>query len=68
LSFLGLGIQPPTPSWGSMVASGNRYLQLAPWISLFPGMAIFMMVMAVNFVGDGVRDALDPRWVITNKS
>jgi peptide/nickel transport system permease protein len=67
LSFLGLGIQPPTPSWGSMVASGNRHLQLAPWISLYPGMAIFMMVMAVNFVGDGVRDAIDPRWVITNK-
>ena len=60
LSFLGLGIQPPTPSWGSMVATGNRYLQLAPWMSLVPGAAIFLMVMAVNFLGDGVRDALDP--------
>ncbi|MCA9917135.1 MAG: ABC transporter permease [Anaerolineales bacterium] len=60
LSFLGLGIQPPTPSWGSMVAVGNRYLQLAPWMSLVPGAAIFLMVMAVNFLGDGVRDALDP--------
>jgi peptide/nickel transport system permease protein len=60
LSFLGLGIQPPTPSWGSMVATGNRYLQLAPWMSLIPGAAIFLMVMAVNFLGDGVRDALDP--------
>lgn len=60
LSFLGLGIQPPTPSWGSMVATGNRYLQLAPWMSLAPGAAIFLMVMAVNFLGDGVRDALDP--------
>lgn len=60
LSFLGLGIQPPTASWGSMVAVGNRYLQLAPWMSLVPGAAIFLMVMAVNFLGDGVRDALDP--------
>lgn len=60
LSFLGLGIQPPTASWGSMVATGNRYLQLAPWMSLVPGVAIFLMVMAVNFLGDGVRDALDP--------
>lgn len=60
LSFLGLGIQPPTASWGSMVATGNRYLQLAPWMSLVSGAAIFLMVMAVNFVGDGVRDALDP--------
>jgi ABC-type dipeptide/oligopeptide/nickel transport system permease subunit len=60
LSFLGLGIQPPTPSWGSMVATGNRYLQLAPWMSLVPGTAIFLMVMGVNFLGDGVRDALDP--------
>lgn len=63
LSFLGLGIQPPTPSWGSMVAAGNRYLQLAPWISLIPGLSIFLMVMAVNFVGDGIRDAIDPQWV-----
>jgi len=60
LSFLGLGIQPPTASWGSMVATGNRYLQLAPWMSLVPGAAIFLMVMAVNFLGDGVRDAMDP--------
>ena len=60
LSFLGLGIQPPTASWGSMVAVGNRYLQLAPWMSLVPGAAIFLMVMAVNFLGDGVRDAMDP--------
>lgn len=60
LSFLGLGIQPPTPSWGTMVATGNRYLQLAPWMSLIPGAAIFLMVMAVNFLGDGIRDALDP--------
>ena len=60
LSFLGLGIQPPNPSWGSMVAVGNRYLQLAPWISLVPGTAIFLTVMSINLLGDGLRDALDP--------
>lgn len=60
LSFLGLGIQPPNPSWGSMVAVGNRYLQTAPWISLVPGTAIFLTVMSVNLLGDGLRDALDP--------
>ncbi len=60
LSFLGLGIQPPNPSWGSMVAVGNRYLQTAPWISLVPGTAIFVTVMSINLLGDGLRDALDP--------
>jgi len=60
LSFLGLGIQPPNPSWGSMVAVGNRYLQTAPWISLAPGTAIFLTVMSINLLGDGLRDALDP--------
>ena len=60
LSFLGLGIQPPNPSWGSMVAVGNRYLQLAPWISLVPGTAIFLTVMSINLLGDGLRDAMDP--------
>ena len=60
LSFLGLGIQPPQPSWGSMVAVGNRYIQTYPWISLVPGTAIFLTVMSVNLLGDGLRDALDP--------
>ncbi len=60
LSFLGLGIQPPNPSWGSMVAVGNRYIQIAPWISLVPGTAIFLTVMSINLLGDGLRDALDP--------
>ena len=60
LSFLGLGIQPPNPSWGSMVAVGNRYLQIAPWISLVPGTAIFLTVMSINLLGDGIRDAMDP--------
>lgn len=60
LSFLGLGIQPPQPSWGSMVAVGNQYIQLYPWISLVPGTAIFLTVMSINLLGDGLRDALDP--------
>lgn len=61
LSFLGLGVQPPTPSWGGMVAAGSGYLTSAPWISLFPGLAIFVTVLGFNLVGDGLRDALDPR-------
>jgi peptide/nickel transport system permease protein len=60
LSFLGLGVQPPTPSWGGMLAIGKDYLQLAWWMALVPGFAIFITVLAVNFLGDGVRDALDP--------
>ena len=61
LSFLGLGLQPPTPSWGSMVADGRSYLLNAWWISTFPGLAIVLTVVAFNLVGDGLRDALDPR-------
>jgi peptide/nickel transport system permease protein len=60
LSFLGLGVQPPTPSWGGMLSIGKDYLQLAWWMSLAPGFAIFITVLAVNFLGDGIRDALDP--------
>ena len=61
LSFLGLGLQPPTPSWGSMVADGRGYLLDAWWISTFAGLAIVLTVVAFNLVGDGLRDALDPR-------
>ena len=61
LSFLGIGIQPPTPSWGSMVAAGRGNLLGAWWISTFPGLAIVFTVVAFNLVGDGLRDALDPR-------
>ncbi|MFQ6050067.1 MAG: ABC transporter permease [Candidatus Hydrothermarchaeota archaeon] len=61
LSFLGLGAQPPTPSWGNMLTDGQKYLTTAPWIAVFPGMAIFLTVLSFNFVGDGLRDALDPR-------
>ena len=61
LSFLGLGQQPPLPSWGSMLNSAQRFLTQAPWLAVFPGMAIFLAVLAFNLVGDGLRDALDPR-------
>jgi peptide/nickel transport system permease protein len=61
LSFLGLGVQPPTPSWGSMVASGRNVLLNAWWLSTFPGLAIVFTVLSFNLVGDGLRDALDPR-------
>jgi peptide/nickel transport system permease protein len=61
LSFLGLGQQPPTPSWGSMLNAGQRFLTQAPWMALWPGLAIFLVVLSFNLVGDGLRDALDPR-------
>ncbi len=61
LSFVGLGAQPPTPSWGAMVAEGRDLLRVAPWVSLFPGLAIGVTVLGVNLVGDGLRDALDVR-------
>ncbi|PYN97372.1 MAG: hypothetical protein DMD91_18065 [Candidatus Rokuibacteriota bacterium] len=61
LSFLGLGIQPPAASWGSMINAGRGYLQQAPWIVFGPGAALFVTVVGLNFVGDAVRDALDPR-------
>jgi ABC-type dipeptide/oligopeptide/nickel transport system permease subunit len=61
LSFLGLGIQPPAASWGSMITAGRGYLQQAPWIVFGPGAALFITVVGLNFVGDAVRDALDPR-------
>jgi peptide/nickel transport system permease protein len=61
LSFLGLGIQPPEASWGSMINAGRGYLQQAPWIVFAPGAALFVTVVGLNFLGDAVRDALDPR-------
>jgi peptide/nickel transport system permease protein len=60
LSYLGLGAQPPTPSWGGMLSQGRDYMRQAPWGTLFPGLAIFVTVMAFNLLGDGLRDALDP--------
>src|SRR4051794_7423456 len=61
LSFLGLGQQPPAPSWGSMLNSAQRFLTNAPWMAIWPGFAIFLVVLSFNLVGDGLRDALDPR-------
>lgn len=61
LSYLGLGIQPPHPSWGSILNEGRPYLQIAPWISVFPGIAIMLAVLAFNLLGDGLRDLWDPR-------
>ena len=61
MSFLGLGIMPPAPSWGGILAAGREYLMVAPWIAIFPGVAIMITVLGFNFVGDGLRDALDPR-------
>lgn len=61
LSFLGLGVQPPTPSWGSMLNAGRGYLEIDPWLVVGPGLAIFLCVLGFNFLGDGIRDVLDPR-------
>lgn len=61
LSFLGIGIQPPTPSWGNMISEGQRYYRAAPWLVLYPGLAIVLTVLGFNLLGDGLRDALDPR-------
>jgi peptide/nickel transport system permease protein len=61
LSFLGVGVQPPTASWGAMLRTGSQYLEVAPWMAFAPGAAIFVTVLAFNFVGDGLRQALDPR-------
>ncbi|ATW27601.1 nickel ABC transporter permease subunit NikC [Candidatus Formimonas warabiya] len=62
MSFLGLGAQPPTPEWGAMLSEGRSYMQLAPWVMVYPGGAILLTVMAFNLLGDGLRDALDPRF------
>lgn len=61
LSFLGLGVQPPTADWGNMLAEAQNYLTQAPWLGVFPGVAIFLTTLSFNLLGDGVRDALDPR-------
>jgi peptide/nickel transport system permease protein len=61
ISFLGLGVQPPTATWGNMLESSAKYLDTAPWLWFFPGMLILLTVLSINFIGDGLRDALDPR-------
>ena len=61
LSFLGAGTPPEIPSWGNIVAEGRTYFQISPWIVLFPGLFLAITVLAVNILGDGLRDSLDPR-------
>ena len=61
LSYLGLGAQPPSPEWGAMLNYGREYLRIAPWMSIFPGVAIFLTMLFVNLIGNGMRDALDPK-------
>jgi len=61
LSFIGFGAQPPTPEWGVMISEGRKFISTQPWLSLFPGLAILLTVTAFNLIGDGLRDALDPR-------
>jgi ABC-type dipeptide/oligopeptide/nickel transport system permease subunit len=61
LSFLGLGVQPPTPSWGTMLNGGRAHILDAPHLTIFPGIAIVLLVIGFNFLGDGLRDRLDPR-------
>jgi peptide/nickel transport system permease protein len=67
LSFLGLGVQPPTPSWGTMINGGRAHLIDAPHLTVFPGLAIALVVLGFNFLGDGLRDRLDPRRVAASR-
>ena len=64
LSYLGLGVQPPTPTWGQMLIGAQQYMESAPWLSLIPGMFLFVTLLCINFLGDGLRDALDPKMTI----
>jgi peptide/nickel transport system permease protein len=64
LSFLGFGIQPPTPSWGNLLSNAQEYLLKYPWLAIFPGLMIFLTIMSVNYIGDGLRDAVDPYKVL----
>ena len=61
LSFLGIGVQPPAPSWGLMLSEASNFIFNAPWMVIWPGVAIFITVLGYNLLGDGLRDALDPR-------
>ncbi len=67
LSYLGFGIQPPTPSWGNILESAQIHVYRAPWLAVFPGLMIFVTVMAINFIGDGLRDAFDPYVIHTER-
>jgi peptide/nickel transport system permease protein len=61
LSFLGLGVPASIPTWGSMLSEGRSYMNRAPWLTIFPGLAIFITVFGINLLGDGLRDILDPK-------
>jgi peptide/nickel transport system permease protein len=65
LSYLGFGIQPPTPSWGNLLSNAQEYLVKYPWLAIFPGIMIFLSVISINYIGDGLRDAFDPHKVLT---
>ena len=60
-SFMGFGVQPPTPEWGALISESRNFMRLAPWYTIIPGMAIVLTAMSINLMGDGLRDALDPR-------
>jgi len=64
LSYLGFGIQPPTPSWGNLLSNAQEYLVKYPWLAIFPGVMIFLSVISINYIGDGLRDAFDPYKVL----
>ncbi len=61
VSFLGLGVQPPMPSWGTLISEGANVMEENPWLLIFPGLSLSLTLFALNFLGDGLRDALDPR-------
>ena len=65
LSFLGFGIRPPTPSWGNLLSNAQEHLTQQPWLAIFPGVMIFLTIISVNYIGDGLRDALDPHKVLS---
>ena len=65
LSFLGFGIMPPTPSWGNLLNNAQEHLTQHPWLAIFPGLMIFVTIISVNYIGDGLRDALDPYKVLS---
>ena len=64
LSYLGLGVQPPTPTWGQMLINAQQFMESAPWMAIIPGLFLFVTLLCINFLGDGLRDALDPRMTI----
>ena len=64
LSFLGFGIQPPTPSWGNLLSNAQQHMTKHPWLAIFPGLMIFLAIISINYIGDGLRDAMDPYKVL----